>query len=168
MRAFACAALLRAAGEPENGDLRDGWNQTLIQLADSLSAIGEDFTAPACSLLSWLILRFELDDQSEELGFFGIGLLWFALHLQPPVPDAAIVSLAEWSVARERQTVRDCRPGDRRWLLGTTFFDLRHDSWRRLGNELAKLDLGGRSPAAQTWVGLIASELTALTQAEQE
>jgi hypothetical protein len=103
MRAFACVALLRAGGEFENLDLRQGWNSTLIQLIDSLRFLGPEFDESASKLLAWLIPRFEAAKDDEELGFFAIGLLWFALHLRSPVTDDVVVSLCEWIAIRERR-----------------------------------------------------------------
>ena len=159
MRAFACAALLRAGGASENFGLRSGWNQTLIQLIDSLRLLGADFDAPAAKFLAWLIARFETSEGVEELAFFAIGLVWFGLRSRSPVPDEIIISLCEWIAARERRESRDCREYAGRWLLGTTFFGQRHAAWERLGRALEELDASRRSSAAREWVRLIGSEL---------
>jgi hypothetical protein len=158
MRAFACSALLRAAGVQENVDLREGWNQTLIQLIDSLRAIAPELYQPAAAFLAWLIPRSKDDKNTEELGFFFVGLLWFALHLQ--ATDEVVVALSELAdVEAKRQNERKLWRESSRWLLGTTLFDLRHTSWERLGHSLAEMDMHGRSPTACEWVRLIGREL---------
>jgi hypothetical protein len=155
MRAFACSSLLRAAGEKENLELRGGWNQTLIQLIDSLQLIAPELYRPAAAFLAWLILQVRDDD---ELGFFLIGLLWIALHLQ--ATDDVVVDLSELADAEaKRQLDGNFWPRSGRWLLDTTYFNSLHSRWERLGRSLAEMDLRGRSSAACDWVMLIASEL---------
>jgi hypothetical protein len=157
MRAFACSSLLRAAGEKENLELRGGvgWNQTLIQLIDSLRAIAPELYRPAAAFLAWLILQAKDDD---ELGFFLIGLLWFALHLQ--ATDDVIVVLSELADAEvKRHLEGNIWPRSGRWLTDTTMYNELRSRWERLGRYLADMDLRGRSPAACDWVKLIGSEL---------
>jgi hypothetical protein len=158
MRAFACTALLRAAGEVDNQELREGWNETLIQLIESLNVLGAEFNEPASALLAWLIIRFESDADTQNLAFLGVGLLWFGLHHQLPVPDETIVSLSLWIVAREKHA-RECQWQYDGWLLGTTNYNQQHAAWKRLGGAFADLDLASRSPAARDWVRLIGNEL---------
>lgn len=160
MRAFACAALLRAAADVENRDLREGWNQTAIQLIDSLGAVGSVFYEPACALLVCLIARFDSDDETEELAFLGVGLLWLALHLRPTVPDGTIILLSNWIVAREQREKENF--GEDRtdeWLLGSTFFNQCHPAWRRLGNRMQKLDKSRRTRGARKKIDFIANSL---------
>jgi hypothetical protein len=160
MRAFACASLLRAAGESENGDLRVGWNQTLIQLIESLRAVAPELYQPAAAFLAWLIRRVEPYDDTEELGFFAVGLLWLALHLPEAVPDDVLASLSE-RIAAEAQLACEIGrvPHAEGWLLGTTFFNLQHEAWKRLGQQITELDLRDRARATREWVSLIGSEL---------
>ena len=160
MRAFACASLLRAAGESENSDLRSGWNQTLIQLVDSLRFLGPHFDEPAAKFLAWLIQRYEAHEDGDELAFFAIGLLWFGLNLRSSAPDEIIISLCEWIAARERRDARDYGESGGRWLLSTTCYDLRHAAWESLGGALETIDAGRLSPASREWVRLIGSALS--------
>src|SRR5579859_3044454 len=55
MRAFACTVLLRAAAASENEMLREGWNQTLIQLIDSLRLLELELDSAAAAFLAWLL-----------------------------------------------------------------------------------------------------------------
>ena len=163
MRAFCCAVLLRAGGDPENLDLHDGWNSALIQLVDSLLVVGGKFNRTAAAFLAWLITKFVTDPEIEELGFFGVGLLWFGLNLGPDTSDEVIISLSEWIVSREQQEADDHGLHTSRytyqWLLGTTFFDQRHSAWKSLGRRLMAFNVDDRSPAARDWVRLIGSQL---------
>jgi hypothetical protein len=157
MRAFSCSALLKAAGEPENGELRVGWNQTLVQLIDSLSSIEPELYGLAAAFLAWIILRMEHHQDTEEAGFFRFGLLWLALRLH--AVDEVIVALAELTAAdAERQPQLNFGRWSNRWLLGTTCYDLRHAKWDRLGHSLTGFDLAGRSSVAYNWVSLIGSQ----------
>jgi hypothetical protein len=160
MRAFACTALLRAAGEPANQGLREGSNQTLIQLIGSLRAVGPELYGPAAALLAWLILRMKQYDETEELGFFMIGLLWLAVHVPASIPDDIVVTLSERIAAEaQRRSAERRGPHPERWLLGTTFHDIKHAGWERLGLELVEMDLSDRAPPAREWISLIGGKL---------
>lgn len=160
MRAFACAALLKAAADAGNEELRGGWNQTLIQLIGSLRAVAPELYEPAAAFLAWLISQVEAVDGIEELGFLLVGLLWLALHLPIPLPEDVVVALCERITAEaQRAYEEDCGPKPERWLLGTTYYDGQHEDWERLGQMLTAMDLGSRSPAVREWVRLIGSEL---------
>lgn len=158
LRAFSCSALLRAAGESENADLRVGWNQTLIQLIDSLRAIGPELYRPAAAFLAWLIPKAQSEGDTEELGFFMIGLLWLALHMR--AADEVVIGLSESAIAAaERQIQINSGRWSDRWLLGTTTYDLRHASWEKLGLSLTEMNLDSHSPLARDWIKLIGHEL---------
>ena len=161
MRAFACTALLRAAGELANKELRDGWNQTLIQLIGSLRSAGPELYGSAVALLAWLIPRTDQYEETEELGFLMVGLLWLALQLPAPVPDEVVVTLSERIAAEAQfQCAEGHGPNPGRWLLGTTFYDQQHADWERLGLSLLEMDLSERAPQAREWVTLIGGELS--------
>jgi hypothetical protein len=158
MRAFACSALLRAAGEASNSGLRVGWNKTLIQLIGSLRSVGPELYEPAAAFLAWLIPRIDEDGGDQELGFLVVGLLWFALNSQTAVADPVIVSMSE-RVAEEVKRVERPRGWPGQGLLGATTFNSYHADWRNLGVALAEMDLGERSDSARDWVKLIGVEL---------
>lgn len=148
-RAFACAALLRAYGRPENQGNVIGGNQTLISLIDSLHALSQilprrerqramtGIDAAAAALLAWLIPRLPYDPHPEA-AFFGLGLLWFALACE--VPDTALALLAEWIMVTEDEEAEWRRRLDppflSGWLLSTTEFTLCHDLWHLLAARL--------------------------------
>ncbi len=160
IRAFACAALLRAFGDTETRVLlAAGSNQTVIQLIDSLRIVDPSLYKHAAAFVAWLLLECEADERPEELAFLGVALLWFGLNLQPAIPDQVIISLAEWITAQEAQASGDGSINEH-WLLRTTYYDLRHAGWKHLGSSLAGLDISKLSPAARDWVILIGSALS--------
>ena len=166
MRAFACAALLKASGDVENESLREDWNETPIQFIDSLRLLGPEFDEPASAFLAWLILKFEADAKAEDLGFLAVGLLWFGLRVQPPVADDIIIALSEWIAAREQRFALDCGHFTGRLQLGSIYGSRRRSAWERLGTALVTSDLGDRSAAAKEWVALLGSELAGAKRVE--
>lgn len=176
-RAFACAALLRAYGEPENHDRLDGENQSLVVLIDSLRALAAvplpgpkralvvGLDAPAAAFLAWLIPRLPAGESGEH-AFFGLGLLWFALAAD--VPDAALVALAEWVMVAEDAAAAPWRhesivPMPGRWLLDTTCFTQRHALWQALGTWLPGRLRTRHGPAVADAARLISAMLAVPT-----
>lgn len=167
MRAFACAALLRASGEPGNHALCEGQNQTLVNLLWSLDALDGGHEPAAFGLLAWLLACLAperrppglFDWYFENPAFLGVGMLWLGLHMRPRLDDPAVVALAEWIA--EAEPVDDRRrhadyglpPGP--WLLGGTNFDQCHSEWRRLGAAILARDLDAFAPEAADWLRLI-------------
>ncbi|HTW80838.1 MAG TPA: hypothetical protein VME23_14930 [Terracidiphilus sp.] len=160
MRAFSCAALLRATRDPWNYGDGIGTDSTLIQLVLSLGALPIDFTAQAVKSLAWLLLHSNPDGQDDQVLVYGVGLLWFALNLTPPFHDGALTELSEWIARRAdkliwwasssddcsglREMVRDCQK-----LSG----------WEILACKFRDLDLSSRSSDLQVWVKLIGEQL---------
>lgn len=146
-RAFACTALLRLMTEPENGDLA-GSNSTLASLIDSLHALSHlphapaqhalvhSLDAAATAFLAWLTPRL-VAEETPELAFFGLGLLWSALGTD--APDAGLIALADWVMVAEEDASalpRTASGSPYRWLLDTTSYDLRHHLWEEIGSRL--------------------------------
>ncbi|NEU11565.1 hypothetical protein G3T14_05415 [Methylobacterium sp. BTF04] len=173
-RAFACATLLRAYGEPENDNGAIGANETLVSLIDSLHALGlkalrqlnddetGDINRAAAALVAWLIPRLG-PNSSDEAAFFGLGLLWFALAEN--VSDAALVALMDWIMVAEAEAATAFRaqlgypiPGE--WLLGTIWSQQCHDLWRRLGGLLPGRLSAWHGAEVVSTVHLIAAMLT--------
>lgn len=162
MRAFACTALLRSYDLPQNEGAWLGLNETLIQLVMSLDALGGDLDGYAASFLAWFINRFADVGDGDEMAFFGIALLWFALRLPMPPSEPAIVELCEWTAEQERQAARmftdfGSIPG--RWLLSTNAHDLKNPAWEELGGRLADLELQHWAGPVQDWVRLLGRSL---------
>lgn len=140
MRAFACAALLRAAAEPENDGYFDGENATLAQLVDSALVLGGDVREAAARFLTWRTPRMGVD---EERPFFAFALLVLAVLLRGGrLPDAALADAAAWVVAEEaEERTAPCArlpPNAGGWLLGLTLFDARDAVWRALAERLIR------------------------------
>ena len=130
---------------------------------DSLRVLDARLDREAVSFLAWLVPRLDVDER--ETPFFGVALLWHALHAAPRLDDETLAWISEWTVACEheinRRTTSDYGALPQRWLLSLTPFDLRHRSWKELGRRFLALDLSGRSADVQTWVRLIGDHLAA-------
>lgn len=137
IRAFSCAILLIAAARPENCD--GGENQTLVSLIDSTRVLGSEARRHTRSLVAWRIRETELE--ADDRPFFTFAILLLTVFLGGGEdPERELTALADEVVAEEANArkSRGCRddlPDD--WLLGITFFDLRHALWRKLAAEAA-------------------------------
>jgi hypothetical protein len=100
MRAFSCAALLRAAREPWNYGDGIGTDSTLIQLVLSLCALPVDFTLQAAQFLAWLLLHSDPDGVDGQVCAYGLGLFWCALKHPARFADQNLISLAQWAFRR--------------------------------------------------------------------
>jgi hypothetical protein len=92
LRAFCCAALLRAYGDVETREIvHEGYGLALIQLLESLRCLDAGLERETMAALAWLIAR--LKDDPTELAFVGVGLLSVAATRAGVVPEATIVAL---------------------------------------------------------------------------
>ena len=140
MRAFACAALLRAAAEPENAGFFDGENSTLAQLLASALVLGADAQEAAARFLTWRTPRMA---HHEDRPFFALGLLVLAVELRGGrLPDGALAAAADWVVAEEAEERAAQHPylpvNSEGWLLGLTWHDLRDTVWRALAGRMGE------------------------------
>jgi len=158
MRAFSCAALLRAAAEP--GNLLDGENSTLAQLVASTLALGRDVQVAAARFLAW---RVPMLNRDEERPFFAFALLFLAVLLREErLSDEALAAAGEWMIAEEAAEAE--AQGEHvptpqgPWLLRLSFFDLRHSLWRAFARQMLReaADVG---PPARDTLQLIAVSL---------
>lgn len=139
MRAFCCAALLRAAAEPANVEYFDGENQTLIQLIESTLFLNRGLPGAVGSFLTWRFPRLRADD--EERPFFAFGLVALALLVRRDSLAAleidTLVAFVEQAEAAVRDPMGVCTPDmfEGSFLAGT-HFDLRHAAWRSLARRL--------------------------------
>lgn len=156
MRAFACAALLRAAVASENEGLRQGWCETLIQLLDSLQSLARpSLDRSAAGFLAWLIWQYP---DAEEISFHLVALFWLGLQLD--AADDLLLGLAHLIAAQVKRDGESTGAAqDDHWLFGTTCFRQREAKWRSLGLAMAQWDVTHRSDDVRTWIGLIASML---------
>ncbi len=160
MRAFACAAILRAEHPPYSYSYNDGsTGATSIQLIWSLRSLPEDFRLITAQNFSWLILNSKPEGNNPSICGYAIALLWFALQLEPRVPDKALVTLAEWLVRRAEELdwrKSKYRSSLREVILGSSIIE---KAWELLAAELCSLDLSDRSTELQIWVLLIGEQL---------
>jgi hypothetical protein len=159
MRAFSCAAILRAEHEPWNYLYNDGCtDSTTIQLVLSLDALGVDLNREAARVFAWLILKSEPEGKNDSIRGYGVALLWFALHLKPRVADEDLIALAQWVVRRADELKWDPRTTEFSGLKGMVIGCQKRSGWEMFGVKLAEVDLSGRSAELQTWVRLIAEQ----------
>jgi len=157
MRGFSCSAVLRAEHEPWNYKYNDGsTDSTTIQLILSLEALPIHFHREAVRDFSWLLLRSDPEGQGKwkngSVREYGVAFLWFALHLNPCVPDTDLILFAQWLTKRADEL-------DVSGLWGMVRDCMKRSAWGSFGVKLSELDLKDRSPDLQTWVQLIAEQL---------
>ena len=160
MRAFSCAAILRAEHEPWGYHYNESsTDSTTIQLVLSLDALPVDLNREAARNFAWLMLKSDPDGTNESLREYGAALLWFALRLKPVIADEDLIALAEWIVRRADELAWDPRlkefPGLKALVIGCQ----KRSGWEMFGVKMSEFDLSGRSVELQTWVRLIAEQL---------
>lgn len=158
MRAFSCAALLRAAAE--SGNPLDGENSTLAQLVASTLTLGRDAQVAAARFLTWRVPMLKAD---EERPFFAFALLFLAVLLREErLSDEALAGAAEWMIAEEAAEAQaqgaHVPVPEGPWLLRLTFFDLRHSLWRAFARRLME-EAAEVAPPARDTLQLIAVSL---------
>jgi hypothetical protein len=164
LRAFCCAVLLHAYGDKETREIEDsGYGLALIQLLESLRCLDAGLERETMAALAWLITR--LNDDPTDLTFIspteaaliGVGLLSVAARSKGAVPDAAIVALADWLIAREAREAEVWNPGQDdypgRWLFRTDHIDMLDQKWMALGDELAAFQDAGPAGDAVRSIG---------------
>jgi hypothetical protein len=163
MRAFACALLLRTAGAPANALYTDGENSTLVQLITSAFTLGGTLPRKVASLLTWRLGTLE---DGEDAPFFTFALLVLAtmLRREAEIGEPALAEAARWVMdveAAGRAAADPCMPGPAGvFLLGLTYFDLRHSAWRALARDLAREAEALPPGEARDWLLLIAGSVT--------
>lgn len=160
MRAFSCAAILRAEHEPWNYKYNEiSTDSTTIQLILSLEALPIDFSRQAVRHFAWLILKTDPEGMNDSIRDYGVALLWFALRLNPQVPDDDLVALAQRVVKRADDLNPYMSTAEFSGLKQMVINCQKRSAWELLGVKLSELDLSDRSPDLQTWVQLIAEQL---------
>jgi hypothetical protein len=159
MRAFACAALLRAREEPWNYTADGAFpSENLIRLIDSIAVLQTNFSPELVRLVAWMMLHSDLETGDAQVVYHGVGLLWLALSLKMPMADADLLELAEWIVQREAAIRKRSPQAFDRWLLGIGQ-DPPPSPWEVLGKKLSVLNMSGHIKELQEWVKLIGEEL---------
>jgi hypothetical protein len=142
-RAFCCAALLRAGGDPENQKSLnwEGENSTIAILLESLDALGNHDHAAAISLFAW---RLGTEPNDESPPFLYLAILRNVLKAWPQLEAALTSKLVERLMESEAAEqwadgtyLRD-ESGDQ-WLYRTTYFDQTFALWHGFGRDLRQL-----------------------------
>ncbi len=139
MRAFCCAALLRADAEPENSGYRQGDNETLICLIESALHLNRGLAEAAGCFLTWRIPQLPGDDPERALLVYGLAALALLVSPAPlePADVDALVSLVEKTEAEVEPLWSELTPrGVEKSFLYATFFTSRHDNWHALTAKL--------------------------------
>jgi hypothetical protein len=151
IRAFVCAALLRAGADPLNEPYFTGENSTIAALLDSLPALEPSIQTEALRFFAWVIPR--LTQYNEEKPFYGLALVLLILRTQTPFTRTELKSLINWIFAEVKMiaeypwnTVNDRK----QWLTWLSDFDQRFELWQKIGLEIATLaDQYGNSQGCQ-------------------
>jgi len=159
MRAFSCAALLRATRDPWNYGDGIATDKATIQMIHSLRTLPVDFTPQAVRFLAWLLLHSEPEGRDDQVCAYGIGLLWFALQLASPLPDETLILLAKWIVRRAEELYPNLIFEGNSIPLRMGVGNPPPSRWDSLGAALFDLDLSKRTPELRELVQLIGSEL---------
>lgn len=162
LRAFACSALLRSYVREENHTRWNSFNETAVQLADSLRVLGTDFVAAGVSFFAWCVQSLtRLDEEGIEGPFLGLALLSLAVEV-PTLPDKAIIDLCRWI----DETVEALLPSKQwwatrrmNWLLSTNHHNGRNSRWIEVGHELQHWAEAQPASDKATWVALIGGSL---------
>jgi hypothetical protein len=131
IRAFVCAALLRASAESGGNVEILGDADTLAQLLASLVCLGSASQEAAARFFAWRVGKAA---DTERL-FAAFGLLFLVVLLADGrFPEDGVASLANEVIAEEKR-VRDTTYNGwlltDPWLLSLTIFNQRHEVWRR-------------------------------------
>ena len=98
MRAFACAVLLRAAGE--SGEDDGSMEATLAQCLSSAKALGDEMNNAAAAFLTWGIPRLACQDQ----WLFALSLIVVASRFRPDrISEEMMCAMTAWVFAEEEQ-----------------------------------------------------------------
>lgn len=158
MRAFCCAALLRATREPWNYGDGVGTDSTVVQLTLSLCALPVDFTSEAVKFLSWLLLNSDPEGQDGQVCSYAVSLFWFALHLPSHASNGDLISLADW-ITRRAGELFVGPPGGNRGLREMVVTCQKSPSWEKIGIELLDLGSGLGSNVLQARVRAIGEQM---------
>lgn len=163
LRAFACYTLLRSYAREDNQERWVSFNETVVQLSDSLNTFGDEFITAGAKFFAWCLENLApLDKEGIEGPFFGLALLSLAIQNRT-MPDRAIVDLCLWINAKVEllltKTQSRARP-HMNWLLSLSSYDQRDDRWIEIGRQLR--EWAGKQPESEktTWVALIGDSLS--------
>jgi len=160
MRAFSCAAILRAEHAPWNYHHNDSSSDsTVIQLILSLQALPVDLNCQAAQHLAWLILNSDPEGMNESVREYGVALFWFSLHLDSHVSDDHLIALAQWTIKRADELNWHPQLAEFAGLKAMVIGCQKRSAWEIFGLQLSEFELTGRSADLKTWSRLLAEQL---------
>jgi hypothetical protein len=154
--------LLRSYAREENRDRWLSFNETAIQLVDSLRALDGELVPSGVKFLAWCVgCLGPLHEDKFEGPFLGIALLTLALNV-PTISDESIVELCKWIEAEVQFLLPEkqwyaTRKMD--WLLSMNHHNLKNSRWIDVGRELYKWAEARPESDKATWVALIGRSL---------
>ncbi len=128
---------LRMKVEPVNSIVEDSENATLVQLLASLPVLGPPSQLAALRFVAWRAQ--DLTSCYDDAPFFMCALLALVLRTQADLTVAELREIIDALYASEQQTREEMiirPPNVEAWLLGLTYFDLRHHVWQQIGQEI--------------------------------
>lgn len=163
LRAFACTTLLRAYAREDNRCHWNSFNETAIQLADSIQILGGNLVPAGIRFMAWCAACLgSIHEDKFERPFLSLALLSLAVHA-PQIDDKSLVELCMWidsdvQFLRPRYQWHATRK--KNWLLSMNHHDLRNARWIELGRQLTVWAASQQAREASTWVGLIGHALS--------
>lgn len=162
LRAFACATLLRSYEREKNQHDWNSFNETALQLADSLRELGGDLVPAGVKFFAWCVGHLgPIHEDKFERPFLALALLSLALR-DPTISDESIVELCKWIATDVQSLLPELQWYATRkmdWLLSMNFHNLRNSRWIELGRELYGWAEAQPESDKATWVALIGRSL---------
>jgi hypothetical protein len=141
IRAFACATLVIAGGDPATSGYISSENETLIHLAASCQVLASTANQLYLQLLAWRVLTGTVN--YEERPFFALAILLQTLVSRPAivVEGSDLKELAEWVMVEEaalRKQLGYFYSGGltERWLFDLTVFSQCENIWQAVARRV--------------------------------
>jgi hypothetical protein len=151
IRAFVCAALLRAMADPLNEGYFGGDNETIAPLLESLSVLHSSLQSEALRFFAWHVQS--LNEWDNENPFYILALLVLVLRTRADLTHIELKALIDWVYDEVRSAYKEHyfpRATSGQWLQWLTSFNLRHLVWQKIGLEISSLaDHYGNSEGRQ-------------------
>ena len=165
IRAFACAALVIAGGDPDSILYISSENESLIQLVASCQVLENTANQLCLQLLVWRVLSGTVD--YEERPFFALATLLQTIASKPAIvaDGADLKALAEW-VMVEEATLRKQKGYfysgglTERWLFDLTVFNQCESVWQEVARRVLLNPPAPHPKEAEESLLLIGSILT--------
>lgn len=129
LRAFSCAALLRAYRAPWNWELEVGVESTIAQLVMSLFALPIDYSREGRKFLSWFAIHGRHEEEQELHILVGVALLALVPKNAGVYPGQVLEELAN-------ELVDECSPSNPRLMLERC---QKRNAWFRIAKKLELL-----------------------------